>query len=660
MPVARVHRPLMATLVATLALFTSTLLPSPADAVGDTDGGTFVAVNPTRVVSATTWAGGSGAFGSNETRTYQVLGQAGIPSSGVAAVVVDIAVQGTTATTSSYLTVWPGGTTRPAAVNLYYTQDNNPRSNTAIVKVGSSGTISVYNYVGSSNVTVDVQGYFTTSSTSTSTGGFTAIAPTRIARTDGAAEGTNVPQAKLAVGASLDIQVTGVGNIPTDATGVFANLEVRDATAVGQLKAGPGGATMNASYPSTMDYADDAPHDSGVSIALDSSGKLRLTNYSGSSINLKVDVQGYFSGDSTSGGSFTSMTPTNVYSTSTSGETLLQGGESRSVHLAGQGGLPSSMADLGAVTMTISVKSWSTGGTVTVYSADQPAPGTSNVSFIQGQGNPDNGMTSTAMVEVSRAGDVILHNSGSTTLRITLTAMGWFSPSPVQVSNRNILSAAESIANGTGTSADTATVGNAGLTADVEDPAAAPQVTAVDEDANADDPPTREDYSADGVGSDPTASDATCDPATTVSCVSGGVTDIAPQQAQSQTSTVVIGNCPSGQTARRYTVTLTQKALAGNVLYRWSHRVHYCTDNGKVTKFRARYDFLAESDGLVVREGELMHDVRSGTPVTTASSFRQRRLALCLLRVGCYKSVSPWSRLFVNGTGGKSYEGSSA
>ena len=66
---------------------------------------TFVPLTLARVYDSR--SGGS-ALGAGATRTVPVLGKGGVPSSGVAAVVLNVTSTGSTA--STYLEVWPGGT----------------------------------------------------------------------------------------------------------------------------------------------------------------------------------------------------------------------------------------------------------------------------------------------------------------------------------------------------------------------------------------------------------------------------------------------------------------------------------------------------------------------------------------------------------------------
>lgn len=390
-----------------------------ASAVDGDSGGVYVPVTPVQMVNAQ--SSGSGDFSAGETRTYAFAGHGGVPSTGVSAVVVDIAAKSTTATTSSYVTAWAAGSTRPVVSNLYYTDGNVPRSNTAIVPLGTNGSISIYNYTGTTGITVDLQGYFTSTSDDSSTGGFVPLdAPTRIANT---ATGQGVPEAKLSTGDNLDIQVTGVGDIPSTATSIFANIEVRNATTAGTMRVGAGGTTLTGA--SAIDYGTNGPYDSGVSIKLNTTtGKMRILNVTGSAIDIKVDVEGYYTSDPTAGSSFHPLNPTNVYSTASSGQTQLPGGATRAVMIAGVGGLPDD-GTMGAVALTATVKNWTASGTVTVYDYNIPWPGTTNASFTAGDGDPGNGITSTLMTSVGD-GYVDINNTSSQPVDITLTAEGWF------------------------------------------------------------------------------------------------------------------------------------------------------------------------------------------------------------------------------------------
>jgi uncharacterized protein (DUF1501 family) len=99
----------------------------------------------------------SANVGPGSTTAVPVLGVGGVPGGGVSAVAVNISVRNPSA--NSFLTAWPSGTGRPTASNL------NPAagascSNLAFVKLGADGKIWLFNSAGSSDVVVDILGWF--------------------------------------------------------------------------------------------------------------------------------------------------------------------------------------------------------------------------------------------------------------------------------------------------------------------------------------------------------------------------------------------------------------------------------------------------------------------------------------------------------------------
>jgi hypothetical protein len=115
------------------------------------------AIPVTRILDTRTSLGGHhAAVGGNAAVSVKVLGVGGVPSAGVAAVVVH--VTGVNATAPTYLTAFATGYPKPGSstVNL---GAGGTVSNTAIVPVGPAGAVTVYNDRGSLNLVLDVQGW---------------------------------------------------------------------------------------------------------------------------------------------------------------------------------------------------------------------------------------------------------------------------------------------------------------------------------------------------------------------------------------------------------------------------------------------------------------------------------------------------------------------
>ena len=127
------------------------------DASLPTSGSRFQGIAPIRIVDSRAGIGGPAApLAPGASRAITVAGANGIPAS-ASAVVANVTVTDTTAT--SYLTAWPDLDARPNASDLNWT----PRRtvpNLVIVKLGSNGKLDIYNAAGSTQVIVDVVGWY--------------------------------------------------------------------------------------------------------------------------------------------------------------------------------------------------------------------------------------------------------------------------------------------------------------------------------------------------------------------------------------------------------------------------------------------------------------------------------------------------------------------
>lgn len=116
-------------------------------------GDRFFPVTPIRTVDT---RGEGGPLGPGGTRDVDLAGR--IAATASAAVVT---VTGTNPTTSTYVTAYPAGATRPLAstVNL---QPRRDTTNSAAVALGTGARMTLYNHSGSTNLLVDLAGFFAT------------------------------------------------------------------------------------------------------------------------------------------------------------------------------------------------------------------------------------------------------------------------------------------------------------------------------------------------------------------------------------------------------------------------------------------------------------------------------------------------------------------
>jgi Fibronectin type III domain len=96
-------------------------------------------------------------LGPNQSMSVAIAGNGPVPNGGVLAVVLNVTVTGPTA--SSYLTAWPDGDQRPLSSDLNFTAGQTV-PNMVVVKVGADGRINVYNAAGSTDVVIDVMGWY--------------------------------------------------------------------------------------------------------------------------------------------------------------------------------------------------------------------------------------------------------------------------------------------------------------------------------------------------------------------------------------------------------------------------------------------------------------------------------------------------------------------
>jgi hypothetical protein len=236
---------------------------------------------PQRLVDTRAGSGFQGAgstLGAAATASYQVTGKAGVPATGVSAVILNSTVTDTTA--ASFLTLWAGA---PAARNTV-SNDNWvagwTRANRAIVPVDlTTGKISVYNQFGSVDVILDVAGYFTDATASGKL--FTAVTPVRL--TD---------HQPLGAGGTFNLSVGGVAGVPLTASAAILDAVVSETTAPSFLTAFPTGGSAGTS---DINWVAGQVNPNLTVTTLGTSGQATFFNSAGN-VNVSVDLEGYFGG----------------------------------------------------------------------------------------------------------------------------------------------------------------------------------------------------------------------------------------------------------------------------------------------------------------------------------------------------------------------------
>jgi adhesin/invasin len=241
--------------------------------------GGYVAVSPARITDTRAGSGQANAgstLGAGSTLSVQVTGAGTIPATGVSGVVLNATVTNTTA--SSFLTAWGNGT-MPTVSNLNWVPGWTV-PNRVIVPVSSTGKVNFYNKFGSTDLIVDVDGYYTDATAAGKL--FTPMTPNRVI--DTRLQGGTIGQAQ-----SSTYAVGGFAGVPSGATGVIFNVTVTNTTASSYLTV----------YPNARPLASDLNWVAGQTIpnmtqaTLSSTGTVSFYNNTGST-DLVVDLSGFF------------------------------------------------------------------------------------------------------------------------------------------------------------------------------------------------------------------------------------------------------------------------------------------------------------------------------------------------------------------------------
>jgi hypothetical protein len=362
---------------------------------------------------------GIGAVGAGATVDLPVLNRGGVPASGVAAVALNVTV--TSPTTPSYVTVYPAGQSRPNASNLNMVPGDT-KSNMVIVAVGAGGAISLFNQSGTTDLIVDVLGWFPTGS------GFGGLTPARLleTRTDpglATTDGQYLGGGALGAGGTIDLPVLNRGGVPASGVAAVAlNVTVTAPTAGSYVTVYPAGQTRPTA--SNLNMVPGDTKSNMVIVPVGAGGAISLFNLAGQT-HLVVDVLGWFATGSTFGG----LTPARLLETRTDpglstadGQYLGGGalGANREVELQvlNRGGVPAS--GVGAVALNVTATQPSLGSFLTVYPTGRVRPTASNLNT-----SPGSTVSNMVIVPVGVNGFISLYNlSGS--VHLIVDVLGWF------------------------------------------------------------------------------------------------------------------------------------------------------------------------------------------------------------------------------------------
>ena len=399
--------------------------------VGSGDGGSFVSIAPTRILDTRKGTGTPGPVAAHGTIHVQVAGRGGVPSGGVAAVVLNVTETG--AARGGYVTVYPDGTPLPVTSTVNF-PPGDTRANLVVVRLGSNGRVAATNTSGGSvHLVADVAGYYLAG---------TASRPRRVR----GAEPRRVLDTRKGLGAAgpvaanglIHVQVTGQGGVPaTGVSAVVLNLTETAATASGYLTVYPDGTTLPAT--SNLNYPAGDTRANLVTVKVGSNGKIAVKSHSRGTVQVVGDIAGYYlSGAGTTAGAFAALTPARLLDTrSATGASgpVAPNGTVR-VQVAGRGGVPAT--GVSAVALNLTITDNRRGGYVTAYPNGTCEPNASSLNVPGGDTRAN-----LVVVQLGVDGKVAFtsHNSGS--VQLVADVAGYFGRNTVPAVNPSFQSLAQ-------------------------------------------------------------------------------------------------------------------------------------------------------------------------------------------------------------------------
>ena len=378
-------------------------------------GGTFHALTPSRILDTRPGT----PVGAGGTLNVPITIPGGVTSASVSAVVINVTVTNSSAT--SYLTLYPGGGSLPLASNLNW---SGGQTVAKLVTVGlGTGAVNAFNAKGSVDIIFDLAGYYSTPAASPGPDGlFNPLVPARLLDTRTNNPG---PIAKMTPGQTLNLQVTGRGNVPsTGASAVVLNVTATNPTTSGYLTVFPEG--LPTPTASNLNFQPGETVPNRVMVGLGATGQVSIYNAAGTT-NVVVDVNGWFT-DSSIGGTgsrFNALTPARILdSRSGLGGFVTQWGpdSGRAVGVAGLGGVPL-MTDPNpptAVIANLTVTNTSAASALVAWPDGAAQPTTSDVNWPRGGTVPN-----PVIVQVGASGKVDLYNIAGCA-EVIMDVVGWF------------------------------------------------------------------------------------------------------------------------------------------------------------------------------------------------------------------------------------------
>jgi RHS repeat-associated protein len=415
------------TLVAMVAtfVFSVSMVPLAAPASAAAPAGTGGVFRPlqARIADTRTGLGGhTGAIPADTDWQYQATGVAGVPSTGVSAILLSVTVLAPTLRGDLSITSYPAAPCATAGGCTVLTwAAGETVSNSSVVGLDSTGHIFVNSCCIATNLLIDIQGYYLTGNGTPAAGGYVPVAPTRIVRTE---TGLGAPMAKVVTGGVLTVQATGVAGVPAGASAVFVNIAVQNQAGTGWIEPYPTGTVRP---NSSLNFSGTAPTVFGVSADVNAAGQVSIYVGGGGPTDLLVDVVGYFAATNGVTGAAGSFNPIQTRVLDTRPGTPVPANAVTTIQVAGVNGVPAPGSGVAAVSLNLTAYTATPNGSgyLRVWAADQAEPpSTASLNYTANIYR-----SNLVVVAVAADGTIKVRNTGTGAIDLVVDVQGWYASS---------------------------------------------------------------------------------------------------------------------------------------------------------------------------------------------------------------------------------------
>ena len=350
---------LLSTLFGSTFLASSAVAATPAGSTFTQDAGRLLDTRST-----------GGPWAANSWNPVSLNGQLGVPTSGVTALALTYTV--VNAGANGYLSSVAASAPQTHGTAVIDFNHGGTISNSGITATDDNGNFQVYT-AASTNVIIDLQGYFTATNGDATAGGFVPLpnGGARIANTQGPGSQTGNLSPNGTYTFSGQTTVGGYNDgVPNGAVALFANITVLPGSSgagfVTAYAAGSPRPTASLNF-----VAGQATALASV-VPLNSAGEYSVFVSSTKPIDILVDVQGYY----TSTATMASFTPQAARVFDSRATTALANGVQTKVQVAGIGGVPSTSQTLSNEMVNVAAiqSSGGTTGYLRVWGTNQSEP----------------------------------------------------------------------------------------------------------------------------------------------------------------------------------------------------------------------------------------------------------------------------------------------